>query len=194
MGFHEANLRKDRPRSLRVIEKFGLWLRINFMCCKNLLKEWPRNSLQNVQGNIVRAVYFHKWFLFFPATVTTNSGRRLTSHNTGTNTDHVDFSTNGWPRKERQIPVMSLLEQSPVSVALVALEWGVFDSRFCPVILLSNSKQLWQFQQNRLRKFGHGSLTTALLQIQLNTPVNFTVRGSQQRPTHLFSRMSVLIN
>ena len=60
-------------------------------------------------------------------------------------------------------------------------------SRFYPVILLSNSKQFWQFQQNRLRKFGHGSLTTALLQIQLNTPVNFTVSGSQQRPPHLFT-------
>ena len=40
-----------------------------------------------------------------------------------------------------------------------------------PVIVLSNSKQLCQFQQNRLTKLGQGLLTTALLQIHLNTPV-----------------------
>ena len=65
---------------------------------------------------------FPQMVSIFPATVTTNSGRRLTSHNTGTNTDHVDFSTNGWPRKERQVPVMSLLEQSSVSFALFVLD------------------------------------------------------------------------
>ena len=39
---------------------------INFICRKGLLKEWPRNSLQYVQGYIARAVNFHKWFVFFP--------------------------------------------------------------------------------------------------------------------------------
>ena len=138
---------------------------------KSLFKEWPRNSLRNVQGNIV-CFYFSR---------DCDSRRRVASHNTGTNTDHMDFSTNSWPRKERHWwwcrcsnKGRSLLHSSFLTEEC---------SRSCPVILLSNSEQLWQFKQNRLTKFGHGSLTTALLMIQLNTLENFTVSGSQQRST-----------
>ena len=59
---------------------------------------------------------------------------------------------------------MSLLEQRSVSFALVQFSSTEEYSQFCPcvpVILLSNSKQLCQFQQNRLTKFGYGLLATA---------------------------------
>ena len=89
---YEANLRKDRPQSLHVIEKFGSWLWINFMCRNSLLKEWPRNSLQNVQGNIVRTCPSTNSFYF----------SRDCDHKEREESDvthHVDFPTNGWPRK-----------------------------------------------------------------------------------------------
>ena len=64
--------------------------------------------------------------LFFPRLWPKRAGEEWRHTIREQNTDHVDFLTNGWPRKERQTRVLkSLLEQSSFSFALVVLDWGV---------------------------------------------------------------------
>ena len=115
---------------------------------------------------------------YFPATVITTSGRSVTSHNTGTNTDHVDFSTNGLTKKTAPYVVgrtkvgLSCTRRSRLRSSLDSVLWSYFKTassygNFSKISWRSSVMAHWQ----------------RLLMIRLNTLENFTVSGSQQRST-----------